>query len=488
LKSDFFFNYQSSNDKFLNEVNDIVINKIRSNRKTKKGLTEANLKKETQTIKLIVDALYQAYFSIPKVLVAIALKKSFYSKHKIGYSYRAVRRIFDALDEVGLIEFKSGNTYSGKATQLTPSDKLILIFNTLGFKWRPYELNDDQEIISITDKIKVNNKKKRITLPTPDTDEIRQHRENLRLINYLLLRSCIALNIDDVAYKILEREIEVKNKTLVKDKFWRSKIHHSINFSKVVLRRVFSRNNIEINGRFYGGWWQSLPEKYRTHITINGIKTVEIDYSSMIMRMLYAKENINIEDGKDLYDIGLPVTEDQRVLIKRFIIASINDEKGRYRLSNEELKILGITHTQLFKLVKKVHAPIEKYFSSGIGLKLMFEDSKIAEDIMLYFLGKSIVVLPIHDSFIIQQPFASELKEQMIISFKKIVGSTTLVKQSTSSDSYNFYDDVFTLKDKNKDNLRIVNANPNNIYSSYLNSWLKWVKANKFHSFNTNRY
>ena len=486
MKSDFFFNYQSSNDKFLKEVNDIVINKIKSNRKTKKGLTEAILKKETQTIKLIVDALYQAYFSIPKVLVAIPLKKSFYSKLKIGY--RAVRRIFIVLKDAGLVEFKSGNTYSGKATQLTPSDKLILIFNTLGFKWRPYELKDDQEIISITDKIKVNNKKKRITLPTPDTDEIRQHRENLRLINYLLLRSCIALNIDDVAYKILEREIEVKNKTLVKDKFWRSKIHHSINFSKVVLRRVFSRNNIEINGRFYGGWWQSLPEKYRTHITINGIKTVEIDYSSMIMRMLYAKENINIEDGKDLYDIGLPVTEDQRVLIKRFIIASINDEKGRYRLSNEELKILGITHTQLFKLVKKVHAPIEKYFSSGIGLKLMFEDSKIAEDIMLYFLGKSIVVLPIHDSFIIQQPFASELKEQMIISFKKIVGSTTLVKQSTSSDSYNFYDDVFTLKDKNKDNLRIVNANPNNIYSSYLNSWLKWVKANKFHSFNTNRY
>ncbi len=486
MKSDFFFNYQSSNDKFLKEVNDIVINKIKSNRKTKKGLTEAILKKETQTIKLIVDALYQAYFSIPKVLVAIPLKKSFYSKLKIGY--RAVRRIFIVLKDAGLVEFKSGNTYSGKVTQLTPSDKLILIFNTLGFKWRPYELKDDQEIISITDKIKVNNKKKRITLPTPDTDEIRQHRENLRLINYLLLRSCIALNIDDVAYKILEREIEVKNKTLVKDKFWRSKIHHSINFSKVVLRRVFSRNNIEINGRFYGGWWQSLPEKYRTHITINGIKTVEIDYSSMIMRMLYAKENINIEDGKDLYDIGLPVTEDQRVLIKRFIIASINDEKGRYRLSNEELKILGITHTQLFKLVKKVHAPIEKYFSSGIGLKLMFEDSKIAEDIMLYFLGKSIVALPIHDSFIIQQPFASELKEQMIISFKKIVGSTTLVKQSTSSDSCNFYDDVFTLKDKNKDNLRIVNANPNNIYSSYLNSWLKWVKANKFHSFNTNRY
>lgn len=484
MKSVLFFNYQSSNDKFLKEVNDIVINKIKSNRKTTKGLTEAILKKETQIIKLIIDALYQAYFSIPKVLIAVPLKKSFYSKLKIGY--RAVKRIFDILNEAGLVEFKLGNTYSSKATLIKPSHKLISIFETLGFMWRPYQLSDDQEIISITDKIKVNNKKKRITLPTPDTDEIRQYRENLRFINYLLLRSCIALNVDDVAYKILEREIEVKNKTLIKDKFWRSKIHHSINFSKVDLRRVFSRNNIETNGRFYGGWWQSLPAKYRTHITINGIKTVEIDYSSMIMRMLYAKENINIEEAKDLYDIGLPVTEDQRDLIKRFIIASINDEKGRYRLSNDELKTLGITHSKLFRLVKRVHAPIEKYFSSGIGLKLMFEDSKIAEDIMFHFLEKAIVVLPIHDSFIIQQPFASELKQQMIVSFKKIVGSSTLVKQSTPSDSYNFYDDMLTLK--NKDNLRIVNANSNNVYSSYLNSWLKWVKVNKFHSFNNNRY
>ena len=89
-----------------------------------------------------------------------------------------------------------------------------------------------------------------------------------------------------------------------------------------------------LGGRFYGGWWQSLPSKFRPHITIDGQKTSEVDFSTMSLRILYAKENIQIPDNRDLYDIGLRGSEsylsESRELIKIYINAILNDDKGNF--------------------------------------------------------------------------------------------------------------------------------------------------------------
>ena len=64
-----------------------------------------------------------------------------------------------------------------------------------------------------------------------------------------------------------------------------------------------------MHGRFYDGWWQSIPSKdwqYRTHITIDGQRTCEVDYSSVCLRIVYALKGISIDPEEDLYDIGLP--------------------------------------------------------------------------------------------------------------------------------------------------------------------------------------
>ena len=62
---------------------------------------------------------------------------------------------------------------------------------------------------------------------------------------------------------------------------------------------------MELGGRFYRGWWQSIPSQHRPHIRIDGKKTIEVGYSGMCLRILYAlaKQEMSLED--DPYNIGL---------------------------------------------------------------------------------------------------------------------------------------------------------------------------------------
>ena len=126
---------------------------------------------------------------------------------------------------------------------------------------------------------------------------------------------------------------------------------HSLNFSNVTLKRIFSKNSLEIHGRFYHGWWQTVPKQYRPHITIDGYKTAEVDFSTIALKLLYAKEGIVVPDNRDLHDIGLEGSkaylERARELVKEYTYAIINDERGFFRLGKSELEELKLTHQQL---------------------------------------------------------------------------------------------------------------------------------------------
>lgn len=72
-----------------------------------------------------------------------------------------------------------------------------------------------------------------------------------------------------------------------------------INFSKLSLHRVFNDPASETGGRFYGGWWQEIPKRFRSRIVINGKRTVEYDYSNLHPTMLDLLEGL--EPPSDSY-------------------------------------------------------------------------------------------------------------------------------------------------------------------------------------------
>ena len=76
---------------------------------------------------------------------------------------------------------------------------------------------------------------------------------------------------------------------------------------------------------------------------------------------------------------------------------------------------IGMTWKELRQAILNAHKPIKDLFFTGLGNKLQFEDSIMAENVMLQFARMDYPALPVHDSFIMHHAFGNhgELEEAM---------------------------------------------------------------------------
>ena len=75
------------------------------------------------------------------------------------------------------------------------------------------------------------------------------------------------------------------------------------------------------------------------------------------------------------------------------------------------------------------HKPIQHLFFSGIGNRLQFEDSCIAESVMLWFQKMDAPALPVHDSFIMHHAYGGELEEAIRRAFYERFNSDIPIKE-----------------------------------------------------------
>jgi len=249
------------------------------------------------------------------------------------------------------------------------------------------------------------------SLDFKDTKFTKKMKMNLVKINRKIASARIALEIKDSQFKSLIKEINTK-----KDPQKRQ-----INFTSTHLYRVFNNGSWKQGGRFYGGWWQGIPSQYRKYITINHKPTEELDYSGHHIRMLYA--NDNLDPPEEAYDVKGFDREDQKTAM--LIMLNANDEtKAAKAIAKEGIK----NAKSLIKALKKRHDPIKRHFLKGVGLKLMNQDSKVAEKVMLQMLKLGHVVLPVHDSFIVRNSASHELETIMKEVFEEEFGRKAKLK------------------------------------------------------------
>jgi hypothetical protein len=118
-----------------------------------------------------------------------------------------------------------------------------------------------------------------------------------------------------------------------------------------------------------------------------------------------------------MYEIGLWSTKDEemvkRPIVKEFFNAIVNDEFGSYKMPMQSKKIIGLTNKKLREKLLGKHHKIAHHFNTGYGLTLQYEDSKLAERVILILLNQGIVCLPMHDSFIVQAIYKKQLIDAM---------------------------------------------------------------------------
>jgi hypothetical protein len=401
--------------------------------------------KQLQIATQLLSALYQAYVAIPigSEAVSIPLEAKHYSGNK-AYPYRAVKKVFDTLVSLNWISVTKGCESSRKVTRIKTKGFLARQFDEFGLKWTMQQPLAPESLIIVKDfenpqGVSKAQRGAKIVIKTPQTQEVKEWQNNLALINKSLCSHCFSLEITDEQLETLSKVMRNAKKNLIK---WTEVNATTLDFSRIQLYRVFSRGSLYKGGRFYGGWWQSVPSSYRGHILIDGNKTIELDYSSMALSCLYGISGADFDQSNDLYDLGLDewqsASDCRRPIIKEFINSLLNDDTKRYRLKDADLKLIGIKHQDLLALVIKKHPILEPYLYSGYGLDLQFLDSQIAERIMLKLIQNNIAVLPIHDSFIIRLGYEDKLREAMHESFSDLVANKAKVKSSPTKTQVTF--------------------------------------------------
>lgn len=203
------------------------------------------------------------------------------------------------------------------------------------------------------------------------------------------------------------------------------------------VNRIFS-DTFLAGGRFYNGFESNAKSDLRSKILINGNKTVEKDYSCLHINMLYNKKGLPlIGDAYAKVSGGNP---NQRKLFKLIALVSLNSDSRDSFLKALRNEIRDNNLKNLFKKLTdknlniyldkwvKAHHDIESYLFSDIGIKLQYEDSQFAAGIINHFTEKGVVVLVVHDSFIIEKKYESELVDKMIEVYMKKYKFTPTIK------------------------------------------------------------
>jgi hypothetical protein len=193
------------------------------------------------------------------------------------------------------------------------------------------------------------------------------------------------------------------------------------------LHRVFNES-FKNGGRFYGSPHINLPRHMRGFIHINGEATVELDYDALHPTILYNLKGLEMVE--DPYDI-IPGSEPRKIK-KKVLLTALNapSDKKAIRGIRKGLIDAGIRGDMLkdkflkdlLDRTKKAHPHIESDIGSGKGKMLQNIDSTIANAILVELTKQKIPTLPVHDSFVVPEQYEDELKKQMVLQYKNILG------------------------------------------------------------------
>ena len=399
------------------------------------------------TLQVVLLQLFKLWVTDPEVCLAMPRSNNFKVKsiyNPKGVSPKKLSAIFDALENAGFIDTipHTQNDYSGHVSttgRCRTSKKLHNLF--LDVEASEFDVFDDpnkplikmnrfEVDITTGEPKKIKGKKVTklvefdLTLP-----HVVQMTEVLQAYNELLSKTHINLaNIDKPYITRINKDGKSQN----------IKITHA---SKTV-RRVFSRNSWKCYGRFTGGFWQTVGDKdtdetpYRRHIRINNEPTVELDYSSLHPNILTVEAGLEPID--DVYTLGYQVEEQfdqtqQRLILKGLMLTLLNakNQEDAYKAfkydqpTGHPFKRLKLTQFNRYvEAIINKHPHLENSLGADQGIRLMYIDSQIIEQIIILTTTNKIPILTVHDSVICR-----EQDEEPVRSFMKIATYKVLSKQ-----------------------------------------------------------
>ena len=401
------------------------------------GDFEGQLKVRRKHVKTLLLDLYIKWLTDPKRYVSIYLRHEYYEKLISRYNKLHISStttiIVHALRKSGYIEFEKGhywdpirnpqeaNSKKSHITRIRATRKLIDLIKRVKIKPEMVERVPNIETIILR---KYDFKKNKSTdCPYHDSPERKAWRNSLVAYNNLLRKTHI-----DVFNAPLDG-IPCKQGARAKRRGKKPRRVMITQYEKFV-RRIFNNERWDHGGRFYGGWWQRIPEVWRTRIRIWNNLVTEIDYKGLHIALLYKIEHETMVGDPYVLE-GYENTPEMRSFLKTALLSSINAKniveavKVLNMEINFDLDTYGwireekINLKELILALRDKHPKIKDYFFKAKGIELQNIDALIAQKIVDKFTSEGIVVLCVHDSFVIENGKAAELQKYMVVAFNE---------------------------------------------------------------------
>lgn len=249
------------------------------------------LKKQDQlsreaTCKVLLANLYQSWKRDPSATVGVLKIKNHYAikRAEIGpyVTYKSVIVLLDFLSSSNLIEIVSEGRKHPKAQQAIPTQ--------IRARQGLMDYLDQDEISPLhfcTEYpqliLKAGKEDSKRHLTIPDMLEAQQLASGVDQINEMLDFHWADIELPDAELK----QTDV------------SGLHFpDALYNERTVRRIFNNWSFDEGGRFYGGWWERVPSRYRSHITIDGMPTVEMNYAAIQPRLPLVKRRVRINPHK----------------------------------------------------------------------------------------------------------------------------------------------------------------------------------------------
>ena len=407
-----------------------TISRIEATEGRKRGRSTVAKIHFDHAVRHILIELWKSVKTLPASEVGISKRSGYYSENKRYrdnlLTFRQVIAAYDGLLAIGFIEVAKEGYYEketgeGEITRIIAKDELLerlLELDGHPAITVPNDLN--KETILLRDEVNG----KRVLRDYPDTHITEKYRDNLKKINTCFSKHWFDLEVLDSEIPELENRIN------------NHETKEPVDFSKRSLVRIFSKGSFKKGGRFYRGWWQNVPREYRQYITIDEKKTGEGDFSQLNPHMLYFT-NYKELGSEDAY--GRVLDGEHRDIVKQAFNAMVQASSMLKNCPSDiDLTEVEMSRGDLRDRIIKAHKPISHEFFKGVGNNLQFEDSCVAESVMLHFAEMDAPALPVHDSFILHHGYceSGEVEEAMRRAFYERFQSDIPVTQEVINWNY----------------------------------------------------
>ncbi|MER9614556.1 hypothetical protein [Mesorhizobium sp. M0207] len=181
------------------------------------------------------------------------------------------------------------------------------------------------------------------------------------------------------------------------------------------------------HGRLYGGFWMNLPKTQRHLLRVNGEEVADLDFTAMFPQLAYLEAEAALPNSDPYGGIeGLP-----RVAAKMGLSALLCRRGAMRRLPSEVREAAGKEWNakRLSEALAERHPAIASMFGTGLGLRLMFTESRILVAALGILLEQGVPALPMHDGIMVPASKEKEARRAMGRAAVEILGHALPVRR-----------------------------------------------------------